>query len=329
MTEKQKKSETSVPKQTSFLEDFDSKKSKSSATDLMKIVAESIPIKNKLKKSFSEDEVRQILANSTKYMTEEERQERAAKDKFKKNLKRIKRLILDMEATNRDKLIFYQSSYEGQFYRALDTSALYYAYRLADRMGRKCNVMVDNDRFSKALYVATISGMEKFIKQFEELEGGKPEITVDGIYIFPLKKPISDEDFSMLRQTENTKQERLHNILKPQKMAPAVYQQILMIIRQLAPRSEKLRNDTINYRMLGDEMLKNLIKILVIYTDYANGLFTKQESAKLIFRETGKIKAALIILGETRKWGVTPLVSAGNNVNILEHLIEKDLGEKK
>ena len=337
MTEKKKKSAQPVEKQTSLLADFDSKKSKSAkrpspakapATDLMKTVAAAIPVKNKLKKSFSESEIKQILSGQVKFMTEEEKQQREAKQKFKIDQKRIKRVVLEMETSNRDKLIFYKSSFDGRFYKALDTSALYYAYRLADRMSRKCNIMVDSDRFSKALYVATVSGIEKFIKQFEELEGGVPDITLDGVYIFPLKNPITDEDLVMLRQTENTKRDKVHNILKPKRMSPAVYQQILMIIRQLAPRSEKLRNDTVNYRMLGDEMLRNLIEILTFYTDYANGVYTRKEMTGLIFRETGKIKAALTILGETRKWGPAPLVAVGNNINILEQLIEKDLEEK-
>ena len=321
MVEKNKKSEKTKMRQTSIFDAESVKtdgasKDKKPPTDLMKIVAKAVPVKQKMKGTFSAEEIREILDDKKK---KEEQAE------FKKEQKRIKKLVLEMEATNRDKLIFYKSSLNGEFYKALDTSALYYCYRLATRMGRKSNIMIDKDRYSKALYVASIADIDKFVKQFEELEGSKPEITLDGIYIFPLKKPLEDADIQMLRQTEKTRRDKMHDILKPKKMAPAVYQQILMIIRQLAPKSEKFRAESINYRMVGDEMLKNLRDILVIYADFTNGKYSRAEAGMLVFSEIGKIKASLVILGETRKWGVAPLVSAGKKVNILEQLIEKDL----
>lgn len=285
--------------------------------EMMEIVAHAVPVRKKLKKVFTDEEI-------AKFLDEKINQE--ARAKFKDEVKRIKRRVLDLEATNRTQLIFYKSSENGDFYKALDTSALYYAHRLAQLMGRKCNVMIDKDRFLKADFVASISGgIDKFTKQYKELEGLEPEVTLDGIYIFPLKEPITDEEYQMLRQTEKTRQERVHNILKPKNMSPAVYQQILMIIRQLAPKSEKLKDESINYRIFGTEMLMNLRNIMAIYSDYSNGTYDTSEAGRMILAETGRIKATLAILGETRKWGAVPLASAGNNIEILEKVINKDL----
>ncbi|MBQ6149971.1 hypothetical protein IJI86_03330 [Candidatus Saccharibacteria bacterium] len=285
--------------------------------EMMEIVAHAVPVRKKLKKVFTDEEIAKFL---------DEKISQEARAKFKDEVKRIKRRVLDLEATNRTQLIFYKSSENGDFYKALDTSALYYAHRLAQLMGRKCNVMIDKDRFLKADFVASISGgIDKFTKQYKELEGLEPEVTLDGIYIFPLKEPITDEEYQMLRQTEKTRQERVHNILKPKNMSPAVYQQILMIIRQLAPKSEKLKDESINYRIFGTEMLMNLRNIMAIYSDYSNGAYDTSEAGRMILAETGRIKATLVILGETRKWGAVPLASAGNNIEILEKVINKDL----
>ncbi|MBQ3280453.1 hypothetical protein IJG92_02250 [Candidatus Saccharibacteria bacterium] len=285
--------------------------------EMMEIVAHAVPVRKKLKKVFTDEEIAKFL---------DEKISQEARAKFKDEVKRIKRRVLDLEATNRTQLIFYKSSENGDFYKALDTSALYYAHRLAQLMGRKCNVMIDKDRFLKADFVASISGgIDKFTKQYKELEGLEPEVTLDGIYIFPLKEPITDEEYQMLRQTEKTRQERVHNILKPKNMSPAVYQQILMIIRQLAPKSEKLKDESINYRIFGTEMLMNLRNIMAIYSDYSNGTYDTSEAGRMILAETGRIKATLVILGETRKWGAVPLASAGNNIEILEKVINKDL----
>lgn len=336
MTARPKKSEPKTFKQLSLLPNEGAiapeagkkpakKSSKKPPTDLMMLVASKAPVPKKMKKAFTEEEVKEILSGNVSFLTEEEKAEREAKAQFKKDYKRIKRWVLDAEATNRDKLIFFQSSYEGEFYKALNFSALYYSYRLAHQMGRKSNVMVDTDRFSKALYVASIANINKFVEQYKELEGLKPEITLDGVYIFPLKKALDDVEVSMLYQTEKTRQEKMHNILKPKQMAPAVYQQILMVIRQLAPRSTKLEKAAIDFQSFGNDMLRNLRDILVIYAEFSNGRYSKGETVDLIFSEIGKIKATLIILGETRKWGAVPLSSLGDKINLLEQLVVKDL----
>lgn len=339
MTNKpKKKTKKSSNKQTSFFADFDAKAAKSApvkkskkaepATELMKLVASKVPVESKIKKTFSEEETSEILASNPKSgkATEKDAEDRK---NFKKEQKRIKRLVLEMEDTNRDKLIFYKSTYDGEFYKALNTSALYYCYRLSQRMGRTSHIMIDKDRFSTTQYVASIRDIDKFVKQFEELEGGKPEITIDGIYLFPLKTPISDEDLYLLRQTEQNKRDRVNNVLKPEKMSPKIYQQILMLIRQLTPKSEKLREESINYRIFGTEMVMNLRNMLVAYSDYTHNAVDKKSTLNLLLREIGKVKATLTILSETRKWGPVQLMAVAQNIEILEHFIEEDLEKEE
>ena len=331
MTNKpKKKTKKSSIKQTSIFADFDAKAAKSapvrkeSATELMKLVASKVPVESKIKRTFSEEETSEILAGSPK-SDKDATPDAEDRKNFKKEQKRIKRLVLEMEDTNRDKLIFYKSTYDGEFYKALNTSALYYCYRLAQRMGRTSHIMIDKDRFSTTQYVASIRDIDKFVKQFKELEGGKPEITVDGVYLFPLKTPISDEDLYLLRQTEQNKRDRANNVLKPEKMSPKIYQQVLMLIRQLTPKSEKLRAESINYRTFGTEMVINLRNMLVVYSDYTHNALDKKSALNLLLREIGKIKATLTILSETRKWGPVQLMAVAQNIEILEHFIEEDL----
>lgn len=332
MTNKPKKKSRISAEQTSLFADFDAKAAKSApvrkepASELMKLVASRVPVESKIKKTFTEEETTEILAGSIKSRNKssEDPIEVESRKDFKKKLKRIKRLVLEMEDTNRDKLILYQATFDGEFYKALNTSALYYSYRLAQRMGRTSHIMIDKDRFSTTRYIASIRGIDKFIKQFKELEGGEPEITIDGIYLFPLKVPISDEELYLLRQTEANKRDRVNNVLKPVKMSPKVYQQILMLVRQLTPKSEKLKAESINYRMLGTEMILSLRSMLVVYADYTQGAIDKKSVASLLTREIGKIKASLIILSETRKWGPAQLMAVAQNLEILEQFIEED-----
>ena len=169
--ENSQKREKSVKKESAAKKETTAKKDqREPATELMKLVAKNAPVMSKIKKAFSESEIAEILEGNDDLAAKKAEQESRAE--FKKEQKRIKRIVLDMEATNRDKLIFYMSSENGEFYKALETSALYYSQRLATLMGRKSNVMIDTDRYSKAMYVASVANMDKFVEQFEKIEGG-------------------------------------------------------------------------------------------------------------------------------------------------------------
>ena len=92
--------------------------------------------------------------------------------------------------------------------------------------------------------MASITNIDKFVSQMKYFEDADLEITEDDIHIFELKKPLTDDEIGQLRMIEETRREKLHNVLKPKTMDSAVYQSILMIIRQVAPRVKKLA-DTI------------------------------------------------------------------------------------
>ena len=236
----------------------------------------------------------------------------------------IKRHAKELEKGNQSRLIVVPSivTREG-FYKVFDFSALYYVYNLADRMGRKAKIMNDNDRYSKMIHSASIVDIEKFIEQFKRLEdSNKIEKTEDGIYIFTLKKPLTDDEVGQLRLVEETRRDKLHNIMKPKSMDPAVFQAILMVVRQVAPKIRKLEKH--NYRAIGEGMLEDLNLLLSTYYSFANGLMEKRLAGDKILITVDRLFAGLTILSETRVWDFSASIVVGENINEIRRLVVRD-----
>lgn len=72
---------------------------------------------------------------------------------LKEKYRKIKQFVVELEQNNRSYLVFFPvvTDKEGKWYRAIELSALYYAYRLAPRMGRKARVMTDSDNGERSI----------------------------------------------------------------------------------------------------------------------------------------------------------------------------------
>lgn len=293
------------------------------ATKLMKTVAAKTMNKKNMNKVFSPEEIEEILAkrdSGEKLATVEQKAIEA-------EYRRIKRRAKEMEKGNQSRIIVVPSIKSGDgFYKVFDFSALYYVYRLADRMGRSAKLMNDNDRYSKMLYAASLVNIDKFIEQFKRFENSQVDLTEDGIYIFTLKKPLTDDEVGQLRMIEETRREKLHNILKPKNMDPAVFQGILMVVRQVAPRVKKLERH--DYYAIGEEMLHNLNLLLTTYFDYTNGILDKKDTGKRLIMLVDSLFASLAILSEERVWDYNAAAMIGENINEVKRLVLKNFGMK-
>ncbi|MBQ8156322.1 hypothetical protein IJ101_00860 [Candidatus Saccharibacteria bacterium] len=207
---------------------------KEPATTLMKTVAEKAFVESKARKVFSQEEIDEILDKKT-FGEDLTKQDRAI---LRIQYKKMKSWVKEKEAGNQSQVIAIPSLTDGtdEFYKVFDFSALYYVYRLADRMGRNATLRIDKDERPKMLYQASIKDIVKFAEQFQELENPTIEKTLEGIYIFTLKRPLSDEELGQLRAIEEERRERLNGIVKPKAMDPAVFQSLLTVVRQVAPK---------------------------------------------------------------------------------------------
>lgn len=294
------------------------------ATELMKTVAARTMNYKNMEKVFAPEELKEISERVTA-----EQRRRAESEAKRTEYRRMKQLVKQLEEGNKSRLYAIPSISQGEgFYKMFGFSALYYAYRLAPRMGRSARVMKDSDKFSKMPYAASLVNMEKFKDQFRMYEkSDEIEELEDGMIIFTLKQELTDDELGELRMTEETRRDRLHNVLRPKAMEPAIFQAILMVIRQVAPRVRKLEKQY--YYAIGEEMLRNLNRLLAYYFDYANGLIDKEEAGKRIMELVDSLFAALAILAEVRVWDYGVATAIGENVNELKRLTEAKFNYKK
>ena len=292
------------------------------ATELMKTVARKAPKNKAIQKVFSEEEIKEI--NRINVLEDNAGQDRtAAKEKYRK----IKRLVKEMERGNNQKIIIFPSLVNGEgWYKVVEFSALYYVYRLAPRMGRKAHIYKDSDKYSKCLFSATFQNIEKFVFDMDRLDDLKPEIAEDGVYIFTLKKPLTDDEVTALKLTEETRREKLHNIVRPINMSPKTYQAILMVMRQVTPRVRKLEKQY--YYTTGEMMVKNIQELMAVYFDFANGLYTKDETGKKLMVIVDRLLAGLTLLAENRVWAYDTAAMIGENINEIRRLVIKEFDLK-
>ncbi len=142
------------------------KSAKSAATPLMRKVAEKSYNPKIAAKVFTPEEIEDIQNRRIKHLPVSREEQETIKELYRK----IKSQVREMEKTNQQRVIIFPSLTNGAgWYKAIEFSALYYAYRLADRMGRHARVMKDTDRFSKAVFAVSITNIERFAEQFKNL----------------------------------------------------------------------------------------------------------------------------------------------------------------
>ena len=289
------------------------------ATPLMKKVAEKSYSPKVANKVFSAEDIQDILRRKQNHLQVEPEERVALREQYRK----IKRQVKDLEKGNQSRVIVFPSLVNGVgWYKAIQFSALYYAYRLADRMGRHARVLKDSDRFSKADFSVSITDIDRFVKQFKNLEDPRLEITEEGVYIFTLKQPVSDDEVGALRRTEETRRERMHNILRPKEMDPASYSAILMIVRQLVPRIKKLPPPY--FTAVGCRITNDISDLLSLYGQFADGLYSRKDVGPKLLTSIDDVIACLTVLAENLVWPYDVTAIIGENANEDKRRICKD-----
>ncbi len=297
---------------------------KSEATEVMKIVAAKTKAdKDALRKTFTESEISEILAKRDKGKDLNTEEKIALKTQYR----RIKRFVKENEKGNKQKIyVFPTFTGNDEWYKVIEFSALYYVYRLAARMGRTARIYNDSDKHSRALFSASFQGIDKFIEQITRLEDPEMEITDDGVYIFTLKHPVTDEELTQLRHMEQIRREKMYNIMKPKKMDAAIFQQILLISRQVTPRAKKLKKEY--YNTTGEEMVRDVQNLLALYFDYSEELCERKDALTQAMKIINRMMAGVTVLSENRIWEYDIAVVIGAGIADLKRMIEKDLKVK-
>lgn len=299
------------------------------ASDLMKAVAMHAPVKKKIDKDFSPAEAAEIKRNLA---IQHAKKEELAKEETPEALTRrekiinIKKWAREIEKTNQDKLVIFPSysrnSDKLEWYKMADFSAMYYTYRMANRMGRTARIMKDTDKYAKMKAVVSIKNVELIVKQAMQLgDFSRYEKTLDEAYILYLRKPLTDEEVGVLRRTNETRHEMMHNTLRPKRADAAIYQAILMIDRQVLPRISKMEKGY--YVSIGDTMAKQIHQITQTYFKFADGLIDAETARKTLLGLIDGLLAGAALLGELEVWSYDVSTVIGENITNLKRLVSE------
>ena len=294
------------------------------ASDIMKKVAARVPDSKAVKKVFTPEEIAELVKKreQTGHLNRDENAQITIE--YRRIKKKVKRYEAEMPVRNQI-VAFPSLKGLGEWYKMIDISALYTAYRVMPRLGLHSRVYADTDRFSKAKYVIGLQRIEEFAAKMEKYEGAKTHMLIDGIYIFDLPRVISDDEIAELYRTEEVRRDKMHNILKPRAMDVGAYQKILAVIRQMLPKLNNLPKHY--FWTTGQKMSESVLEISRLYYNFADGIIDKEEAGKEIINACNVLLGGLSHLAEIGVWRIDAASAMGEVVNMLKEQVKEDFCE--
>lgn len=269
------------------------------ATDLMKKVAEKTKNLPKMEKSFTPEEIQAILSKKAdgEEITKKESQT------LTKTTRINKKWVKNRSAGDYIRIFIYPS-YTGKdgaiWYKMIDFSALYFVYNLAERMEMNVNIYPDKDAYVVSKYTASVRDIETLAEKFMELGGKNVEITMTGVYILTLKRPLTAEDYANLMRMEEARRDKMHNLLRPAAMAPVSYALLLDVVRAFAPKVRHLEKR--DFFIVGEDIMNGIMDIFKIYYLYSDGLLDKNSTSTQLMMRLNKLRGGLAVLQEMGAW---------------------------
>ncbi len=293
------------------------KKIKEPATPLMKAVASYAPSIAKMREDFTPNEIREINHIIAKREEAEISENAKSEDEIelRKKAIKVKRIAKKLESGNNSKLIFFPSyskkTNELIWYKAGNFSALYYTYRVADRLGRIANLKKDTDHFAGMNHVVSLKNIESFAEEMMQLNDFESfEKTLDDIYIFYLKKPLEKEEVWILKRTQAHQKNLAGDIIRPKNADANFYQYLLMFIRELLPKINRLEKGY--YESIGIRVNNRMVDMVRAYTEYAEGFMRVEDFLKIAQNFVLDTRMMLVIFNENDVWSADKIVMFGD-----------------
>jgi len=291
------------------------------ATALMKAVASYAPSAAKMRQDFTPKEIREVNQMIAKREESEIAKEARTEEEFesRKQAVRVKRIARKLESGNNSRLIFFPSysrkTNELLWYKAGNFSALYYTYRVADRLGRIANIKKDSDHFATMNQIVSIKNIESFVEEAMQLNDFESyEKTPDDIYILYLKKPLDKEDVWVLKRTQTHQKNLASDVVRPKNADADFYQYLLIFVRELVPRLNRLEKgyyDTYGVRLNG-----RIMDMMRGYTEYAEGFMKVEEFLKVAQDFVLDVRVALAVFNENDVWSADRVVMLGEMLHV-------------
>lgn len=181
----------------------------------------------------------------------------------------VKAKVMTFEETNDHHLLIFDST-DG-FQKIAGHSALFYALKICDRIGRRCKIMPDKDNYSRSEEgIVSIRSSDQLVEKMALLDiVPDEELTQDELYFYKMPRVYTEEQIQKLFDFSNQELERIQEIILPKSPMPALYRDILEM-NQLVYFNVRDISDRLAKEVLGKELVAQADRVLQSYLNYAN-----------------------------------------------------------
>lgn len=225
--------------------------------------------------------------------------------------KEVKQKVKIMEQNNSARLIVFRD-YRMPWFKAGGNSAIFYAFDLAGRMGKK-NVNVNADKDGYATFhdgVVSFHGTKNLIENMRKAGYNDPKVINDGwILVFDLEKDYSKADIKAMKKVGKERERKFNELVLPENEYPKVYYDILTVIKRIPPNIFKL-NPNQRQAFSQATMLK-LVDLHNAYLNLANGKVKVLDGAEEMLEIVTWLQSLTKILLEGRFWEMSVCAPIG------------------
>ena len=160
-------------------------------------------------------------------------------------------------------------------------------------------------------HVVSLKNIESFAEEMMQLNDFESfEKTLDDIYIFYLKKPLEKEEVWILKRTQAHQKNLAGDIIRPKNADANFYQYLLMFIRELLPKINRLEKGY--YESIGIRVNNRMVDMVRAYTEYAEGFMRVEDFLKIAQNFVLDTRMMLVIFNENDVWSADKIVMFGD-----------------
>lgn len=194
---------------------------------------------------------------------------RVLKTALRERLHVVKGRVMSFEEGNTHHLLFYDST--GGFRKMAGNSVLFYSLKIVERIGRRCKVMPDKDRYARS--EDGIVSIKSYADLDEKLAllGIVPdtELSREELHFYKLPRVYTDEQIEKLRDLAGQDLEKIQEIILPQSPLPDLYRALLEL-NQMVYHNTRNITDAYARRVYGETLAAEADLALRSYLGMAN-----------------------------------------------------------
>ena len=221
--------------------------------------------------------------------------------------------------------------FRAPWFKAGGNSAIYYAYDIAGRLGKK-NINVNPDNDGHSVFdsgVVSFHGIRNLLENFEDkTDFEKPKILNDGwILIFDLKHTYDKSEIKALRELAKERKRKINALVLPKNCHPAIYNDILALIKRMVPKTFKLAPNP--RQTFGRSIIDTIIELHSTFLQFTNGKGDPIELLKTMLGEAEALNSLMKILMELRLWDVGVCAPIAQAIAKLTTDLNEELSERE